>query len=50
MVYLEATYELFIGCHGGKHRSVAVAEMAAAAMREKGHKVTVVHRDLKEKQ
>lgn len=35
-----------VGCTGGKHRSVAVAEALAGALRERGHRVTVSHRDL----
>lgn len=33
------------GCTGGRHRSVALAETIAAAMRDRGHTVRVVHRD-----
>jgi UPF0042 nucleotide-binding protein len=35
-----------VGCTGGKHRSVAVAEELAARMRADGVDVRVVHRDL----
>ncbi|RTE49523.1 RNase adapter RapZ [Actinobaculum sp. 352] len=35
-----------IGCTGGKHRSVAMAEAVAADLRERGHAVRVIHRDL----
>jgi RNase adapter protein RapZ len=35
-----------VGCTGGKHRSVAVSEAVAAALRERGHRVVVSHRDL----
>jgi RNase adapter protein RapZ len=35
-----------VGCTGGKHRSVAVAEELAARMRTDGVDVRVVHRDL----
>ena len=35
-----------VGCTGGKHRSVAVAEELAARMRGDGVDVRVVHRDL----
>lgn len=39
-----------VGCQGGKHRSVAVAEMAAARIRsELNFEVNVIHRDLKVK-
>ena len=35
-----------IGCTGGRHRSVAIAEEVAAWMRERGLEPGVVHRDL----
>ncbi len=35
-----------IGCTGGKHRSVAMTEEIARRLREAGHDVGVVHRDL----
>lgn len=35
-----------VGCTGGKHRSVALAEAMAGALRERGHRVVVSHRDL----
>jgi UPF0042 nucleotide-binding protein len=34
-----------IGCTGGKHRSVAIAEALGGAMRERGIQVRVTHRD-----
>jgi len=37
---------LAVGCTGGKHRSVAIAEDLAARLRADGVVVTVVHRDL----
>jgi RNase adapter protein RapZ len=37
---------LAVGCTGGKHRSVAVAEQLAARLTEAGAGVQVVHRDL----
>ena len=37
---------LAIGCTGGKHRSVAMAENLAARLLHVGLEVTVVHRDL----
>jgi UPF0042 nucleotide-binding protein len=37
---------LAIGCTGGKHRSVAVAEQIASQLSGKGPAVQVVHRDL----
>ncbi len=36
-----------VGCTGGAHRSVAIAERMAAFLREKGYQVSVAHRDLK---
>ena len=35
-----------IGCTGGAHRSVAIAEQLAAFLKEKGYQTTVAHRDL----
>lgn len=35
-----------IGCTGGKHRSVAVAEAISEALRESGRNVRTIHRDL----
>lgn len=35
-----------VGCTGGKHRSVALSEAVAAELRERGHRVSVTHRDL----
>ena len=37
---------LAVGCTGGKHRSVAIAEELAARLRADGVDVSVVHRDL----
>jgi UPF0042 nucleotide-binding protein len=37
---------LAVGCTGGKHRSVAMAEQLAARLRAAGTDVTVTHRDL----
>lgn len=34
-----------IGCTGGKHRSVVIAENLAAALRERGYSVLTEHRD-----
>ena len=34
-----------VGCTGGRHRSVAVAEALGAALRERGHQVRTTHRD-----
>lgn len=35
-----------VGCTGGAHRSVAIAEYLAALLKEKGWRATVSHRDL----
>ncbi|ROS74427.1 RNase adapter RapZ [Cellulomonas sp. PhB143] len=35
-----------VGCTGGKHRSVAVADELAGRLRDAGHRVTVAARDL----
>ena len=37
---------LAVGCTGGKHRSVAMAEQLASRLADKGTDVQVVHRDL----
>jgi UPF0042 nucleotide-binding protein len=37
---------LAVGCTGGKHRSVAIAEQLAARLRERGMEVQVTHRDV----
>jgi len=36
-----------VGCTGGQHRSVAVAEALAASLREKGFTPEVIHQELK---
>ncbi|MFU0800168.1 MAG: RNase adapter RapZ [Xylanivirga thermophila] len=45
----EGKYQLVIGigCTGGQHRSVAIAEELYNILKDKGHKVTVEHRDIK---
>jgi len=35
-----------IGCTGGRHRSVAIANALHELLKEKGHKVTLEHRDI----
>ncbi|GAA1755606.1 RNase adapter RapZ [Nonomuraea bangladeshensis] len=37
---------LAVGCTGGKHRSVAMAEQVAARLRDRGMEVQVSHRDV----
>lgn len=34
-----------VGCTGGRHRSVAIAEALSAALRDRGHQVRTTHRD-----
>ena len=36
-----------IGCTGGQHRSVAIAEATADYLKQKGYRVSCAHRDLK---
>ncbi|MBP7148468.1 MAG: RNase adapter RapZ [Acidobacteria bacterium] len=38
-------FTLAIGCTGGRHRSVALAERIAAWLRQTGYNVTTLHRD-----
>lgn len=45
MTYGEETH-LAVGCFGGKHRSVAVVEMAAARFGHRGVDVQITHREL----
>jgi UPF0042 nucleotide-binding protein len=44
-VLREAQYggHIAFGCMGGRHRSVAMAELLAKELRQLGHQVTVVH-------
>ena len=35
-----------IGCTGGQHRSVAIAESTGAYLKNKGYRVSIAHRDL----
>ena len=35
-----------LGCTGGRHRSVALAEALGARLAEHGHPVSVFHRDV----
>jgi UPF0042 nucleotide-binding protein len=43
---LKDNLTLAFGCHGGKHRSVAMVEHLAKRLRGKGHEVTIEHRAL----
>lgn len=36
-----------VGCTGGQHRSVALAELTGEYLKSKGYRVSVAHRDLK---
>jgi UPF0042 nucleotide-binding protein len=42
----KATLTLAIGCTGGRHRSVALAEWLGERLRKRQHRITVRHRDL----
>jgi RNase adapter protein RapZ len=42
----KAYLTIALGCTGGRHRSVAIAEEVAARLRAAGHRVGVLHRDL----
>jgi len=35
-----------VGCTGGRHRSVTLADAICASLREKGHMVNIIHRDI----
>ena len=37
-----------IGCTGGRHRSVTMANMLSERLKEKNHRVIVEHRDIEE--
>jgi UPF0042 nucleotide-binding protein len=41
----KAYISVAVGCTGGRHRSVAVAEDLAAGLRAEGREVNVTHRD-----
>lgn len=45
-VYYKDEAHLAYGCAGGKHRSVAIAELVGAKYRELGWDVTINHRDV----
>lgn len=42
----KAYLTIAVGCTGGRHRSVVLAEELARRLREKGHQVSVRHRDV----
>ncbi|MDL2298964.1 RNase adapter RapZ [Synergistaceae bacterium OttesenSCG-928-D05] len=39
-------FHVAVGCTGGRHRSVAIAEILVEHFRKEGHKVLVYHRDI----
>ncbi len=43
----KSTLTLALGCTGGRHRSVFVAEKVASWLREQGQSVSLLHRDIK---
>lgn len=43
---LKPNVTIGIGCTGGRHRSVAIAERLAKGLRDRGARVVTVHRDL----
>ena len=40
-------FTVAIGCTGGQHRSVALAEATGDYLKSKGYRVSVAHRDLR---
>ncbi|MEY8436369.1 RNase adapter RapZ [Atopobiaceae bacterium 24-176] len=42
----KSSLSIAVGCSGGQHRSVALAEATASHLEEQGYRVTVSHRDL----
>ncbi|MBF0940202.1 MAG: RNase adaptor protein RapZ, partial [Schaalia georgiae] len=46
LVELKPFVTIAVGCTGGKHRSVACAELIAQRLRERGHTVRARHRDI----
>lgn len=40
------TLKIAVGCTGGRHRSVAVAQLLTQHLQRSGYEVTAVHRDL----
>jgi len=44
----KAYLTIAIGCTGGRHRSVVIAEQVAQFLKEKGYRVNVQHRDVRQ--
>lgn len=44
--YQPADIHVAIGCQGGRHRSVVLADRVAQTLRDGGHEVAAVHRDI----
>lgn len=44
--YQPADIHVAIGCQGGRHRSVVLAEQVTQALRDNGHEAAAVHRDI----
>jgi UPF0042 nucleotide-binding protein len=42
----KAYLTIAVGCTGGRHRSVALAEHLASWLRREGHDASVAHRDV----
>ena len=42
----KAYLTIALGCTGGRHRSVAIADEVATRLRSDGHRVGVTHRDV----
>jgi UPF0042 nucleotide-binding protein len=42
----KSTLTVSVGCTGGKHRSVVIAEELRASLRKGGRDVKIYHRDL----
>ncbi|MDE6948835.1 MAG: RNase adaptor protein RapZ, partial [Limosilactobacillus sp.] len=42
----KSSLTIAIGCTGGQHRSVTIANKLSADLKEKGYKVNTYHRDI----